>query len=117
MPDKIIIEDLEVRSRIGVTAAERRKAQRLLITIEIIKPLAAAGKTDDLRKTIDYDAVARRVRALAGKGERNLIERLAEEIASLVRKTFGGRDVAVTVKKFVVTKTRFVAVCVERGSL
>ena len=64
MADRIIIEDLEVRARIGVTAAERRKPQRLLITMEVLKSLASAGKTDDLRKTIDYDAVARRVRAL-----------------------------------------------------
>jgi len=115
MGDKILIEDLEVRARIGVTAAERRKPQRLLISLEIAKPLAPAAKADDLRKTIDYDAVARRVRALAGKGARNLIERLAEEIASLVRKEFGAGSVVVAVKKFVLQRTRHVAVRIERG--
>lgn len=114
MVDKIIIRDLEVRSRIGVTAAERRKPQQLLATIEIEHPLQRAGETDDLRRTIDYDAVAQRVRALAGKGERNLIERLAEEIAHLVLDRFRARSVVVTVKKFILPQTRFVAVTIER---
>jgi dihydroneopterin aldolase len=114
MNDKIIIEDLEVRSRIGITAAERRRPQRLLITVEMTKALAKAGKTDDLRHTIDYDAVARRVRALAEKGERNLIERLAEEVTRLVIREFGTEAVRVTVKKFVLRKTQCVAVSVFR---
>ena len=114
MSDKVIILDLEVRSRIGVTATERRKPQRLLITLEIEYPLQRAGKTDDLRETIDYDAVAKRVHTLAGKGERNLIERLAEEIAHLLLDRFRARSVVVTVKKFILSQTRFVAVTIQR---
>jgi FolB domain-containing protein len=114
MGDKIIIQDLEVRSHIGVTAAERRKPQRLLITIEMEHPLKQAGTTDDLRKTIDYDAVARRMRALAGGGERKLIERLAEEIARMVLKEFRPESVSVTVKKFVLCDTQWVAVTIHR---
>lgn len=115
MADKIIIEDLEVRSRIGITAAERRKPQRLLITIEIEYPLRMAGTTDNLRHTIDYDAVSKRVRALAEKGERNLIERLSEDVARLVLKEFGAESARVTVKKFILPKTRYVAVSIERS--
>jgi dihydroneopterin aldolase len=114
MSDKIIIQDLEVRCRIGVTAAERRKLQRLLITIEIEHPLQRAGKTDDLRETIDYDAVAKRLRTLAAKGERNLIERLAEEIGLAILAEFRAYSVAVTVKKFILPQTRFVAVAIQR---
>jgi dihydroneopterin aldolase len=115
MPDKIIIEDLEVRSRIGITAAERRKPQRLLVSIEMEHPLRKPGTTDDLRHTIDYDAVSRRVRALAGRGQRNLIERLAEEVAALLIKEFRAKAARVSVKKFILPKTRHVAVSVERS--
>ena len=117
MSDKIIIRGLELRSRIGVTAAERRSPQRLSITIEISHPLSLAGQSDDLKKTIDYDAVARRVTALAAKGTRSLIERLAEEIAGLVRKEFHAKTVTVTVKKFVVPKTRSVEVKIKRSGV
>lgn len=115
MTDKIIIEDLEVRSRIGITPAERRRPQRLLISIEMQHPLRKAGVSDDLRRTIDYDAVSRRVRALAEREERNLIERLAEEVAQLVLDQFGAKAVSVTVKKFILPKTRYVAVSIERS--
>jgi len=33
--DKIVVKDLEVDTRIGVTEAERARPQRLLITVEL----------------------------------------------------------------------------------
>jgi dihydroneopterin aldolase len=115
MSDRILIEDLEVMSRVGITDAERRSPQRLLVTVEMAHPLRRAGTTDDLGETIDYDAVARRVRSLASEGERNLIERLAEEVAHAVLKEFRADSTRVTVKKFVLPRTRCVAVTVARS--
>src|SRR5437899_12294861 len=59
--DKIIISDLEVFYRVGVPDAERAKPQRLLISVEMTRDFAAAATADDLTKTIDYDAVTRRL--------------------------------------------------------
>ncbi len=117
MPDKVIIQDLEVQSRIGITAEERSKPQRLSITLEILHPLLDAGRSDNLRKTNDYDAVARRVRTLAGQRERNLIETLAEELAAMVLKEFRANTVLVRVKKYVLADAQFTAVEIERQKI
>ncbi len=114
MADRILIQELQVHSRIGVTPAERRRPQRLRITVEMAHPLKKAGTTDELRRTIDYDSVARAMRALAAKKERRLIESLAEEAARLVLSRFGAGSVSVTVKKFVLPDAQCVAVTIER---
>lgn len=114
MPDKIIVADLEVQSRIGVTPEERSAPQRLLITAELTHGLYEAGRSDNIRKTIDYDSVAKMVRSMAEGRERNLIETLAEETAQALLKEFRPRSVFLRIKKFAVPNTRYVAVEIER---
>ena len=67
--------------RHGVGAAERERAQRFKVDIELDADLSEAGRTDQLEDTIDY----RQVRAIAKdaiEGESvKLIETLATRIA------------------------------------
>lgn len=112
--DIIVIRDLIVNFRVGVTDEERAKPQKLLITIEIGDDFTAAAKTDDLTQTIDYDAVVRRVTGLGEENSWNLIERLAVQIAEMVREEFRVARVSVEVKKFVIPETRYVSVRVSR---
>lgn len=109
-----MISDLAVEFRVGVTEAERARAQHLLLTVEMEQDFCAAAARDDLEQTIDYYAVCQR---LLGYGEGRswkLIETLAVDIASLVRADFGAARVAVTVKKFVIRQAAYVAVRVQR---
>ncbi|MCX6903175.1 MAG: dihydroneopterin aldolase, partial [Verrucomicrobia bacterium] len=59
--DRITLCDLEVNYRVGVTDAERTQPQRLLLTIKIEHDLTAAGRSDELEDTIDYDAITQRL--------------------------------------------------------
>jgi dihydroneopterin aldolase len=112
--DRILIEDLEVCFRVGVTEAERGQPQRLLITVELETDIEAAVAADDLTRTIDYSAVARRLVAWGEGKSWCLIETLASEAAGLVRREFGAQRVRVRVKKFAVPGARYVAVEIER---
>jgi dihydroneopterin aldolase len=112
--DTIIIRDLEVRYRIGVPAAEREHPQRLLISLEMTRDFRPAAAADDLSLTIDYHAVALRLRDW-GKGRSwRLLETLATEIADLARGEFGAQSVTVVIKKFVLPDARYVAVKLQR---
>lgn len=117
MPDKIFISELEVQCHIGVTAEERKNPQRLVIDIEFRHSLADAGRSDNIRKTIDYDYAAKRVKALAEGRERNLIESLAEEAAAMLLKEFRPNSVWLRVRKFPLPDTKYVAVEIERERL
>jgi dihydroneopterin aldolase len=114
MPDLIQIADLEVCWRVGVPDHERSQPQRLLLSVTMEVDVTVAAKSDDLTRTIDYYAVARRLTGLGEGREWRLIEAVAVEAAELILKEFGAKRVTVEVKKFIVPSTRFVSVRVER---
>ena len=113
--DKIVISDLEVEARVGVTEAERAQPQRLLVTVELERDLRQAGRADDLAATTDYAAVARLVLEIAVAKPRNLLEALAEELTQSILSHKLADTVTVEVKKFSLPQTRFVAVRLTRS--
>jgi dihydroneopterin aldolase len=112
--DQITIKDLEVFYRVGVTAEERAQPQRLLLTIELEHPFAAAVATDDLEKTINYYSVAQRLLRFGETRAWNLIETAAVEITRLIMDEFKPQKVSVEVKKFVLAQASYVSVRVNR---
>ena len=112
--DRIVIKDLEVFYRVGVSEQERSATQRLLLTIELDHSLDAASKKDDLGATIDYYALAQRLLGLGEGREWKLIESVAVEVAGTVLREFGGTAIAVEVKKFVLPQAAYVSVRVAR---
>ena len=96
--DSIFLKDIEVWTRIGVPEAERAKAQRLLVSIELYGSLHTVGTTDDVSCGTDYATVTNAVIKL-GAMERKTIERFAEDIAAIILKKFTPESVKVTVCK------------------
>ncbi|MEI6033939.1 MAG: dihydroneopterin aldolase [Verrucomicrobiae bacterium] len=108
--NEIWIKSLKVRARIGVEEAERLEPQELHVDLCIQPPVPFHLMEDDVRCTIDYAAVAGRVRELAGEGERRLIETLASDIARLLVGEFHADAVIVEVRKFVLPNAGHAAV-------
>jgi 7,8-dihydroneopterin aldolase/epimerase/oxygenase len=115
MGDKIFIEDLRVRTRIGAMAAERRKPQTVAVSIEIPFSLGKASRTDRLADSVDYEAVSKVVDKVARARTRRLAERLAADISREVANIFGVKRVKVSVKKFILKRTRFAGVQLTVG--
>lgn len=82
MSDKLIITGLAVPCRIGVTEAEREKPQTVWIDLELAIDAARASAHDDVRQAVDYAAVAQAVSRRVQARSFNLLETLAEDIAS-----------------------------------
>ena len=112
--DKIIISELEVFFHVGITAEERAKPQRLLITVEMGHDFKAAAARDNLAETIDYAAVSERLLRFGDGCHWELIETLAVDLAAMVLDEFSPKKVLVEVKKFCVPQARHVAVIVSR---
>lgn len=112
--DTIIIRDLELFLRVGVSEDERAKPQRLLVSIEIAHDFGDAAEKDDLRSSIDYAAVCQRLAEWGAGRSWCLIETLAVEMADLLLREFGATTATVEVRKFVLPQTRFVGVRVTR---
>ncbi len=113
-PDEIRIASLELRAHIGVPAAERKKLQRLTVSLTMVPVHEFGAMDDNVGRTIDYAEVAKAIRELAAERPRKLLETLAEDIAQLVLDDFVCRHVALELRKYVLPETEYVAVRLRR---
>jgi FolB domain-containing protein len=97
--DSVRVDDLRVRTRIGVPDEERATPQYVLVSFEVFRDLAAASTTDDLEQTIDYGALVPQVAQLVERAENRLLERLAGDVASLIKRFPGVSGVTVEIAK------------------
>ena len=82
MTDRILLEGVRCRCRVGVPAAERAKLQAIELDVALEADVRKAGQSDDLRDAVDYWTVERDVRAVVEAGTFTLLERLAETAAA-----------------------------------
>ncbi|MCY4157845.1 MAG: dihydroneopterin aldolase [Gammaproteobacteria bacterium] len=115
MTDSIIIRDLRVRAVVGVNRWEKAAPQVVGVDLEIGMDGAKAAAADEIAATVDYKRVSRDIAALAESRRYELIETLAEAIASLVLEARGAQWVRVTARKpFALRNARDVGVVIER---
>lgn len=86
--DKIFIEGAVFACKVGITAMERRKKQKIVCTIELTFDVQAAAVSDAIHDTINYSEVLRAVRNLIEHKEYSLIETMAEEITTIILTQF-----------------------------
>ena len=116
MTDSIFIRNLRVRAIVGVNRWEKAAPQVVGVDLEIAVDAAKAAQADEIAATVDYKRVSRDITALAESRSYELIETLAEEIASLVLREHGAQRVRVTARKpFALRNARDVGVVIERG--
>lgn len=86
--DRIVIRNLQVPTVIGVYPHERTQRQTLRADLTLHTDISAAGETDDLKKTLDYAAIAESVVAFGAQAEFELLETFAEQLCGLVFEQF-----------------------------
>lgn len=115
--DHIHLRGLDLPTRIGVPDEERAAWQTLQADLSLALERPFDTMADDLAATIDYAAVAARVRALAAERPRRLIETLAAEIARCVLQEFGAAAVRVQLRKKILPGCDHVAVDMTRRAV
>lgn len=74
---KLLLKDIEVECVIGDRPDERNRRQRLLVEVEI-EVSGEAASSDCLEDTVDYAALAEKIRAALVAAECRMIERAAK---------------------------------------
>lgn len=97
--DKIFVEDIRFYGHHGVTAAQQSVGAWFSVDVELALDLAPASLSDDLRTTVDYEEVARRVVEIGTKERVNLLERLAALVADALLRELPAETVRVRVRK------------------
>ena len=93
--DRIELRGIRVMGVHGLLEEERVRAQPFEIDLDVETDLSRAGRSDELVETVDYGAIAETAAAVVAGPHVDLIERLAEKIASAILAL--GRSEAVSV--------------------
>ena len=114
--DRLEITGLRVSAVIGVRAWERQLRQPLLIDLSLAIDATSAAASDAIDDALDYGAVARRVTELTQNSSFQLIETLAETIASTVLDEFTPASITVKISKpGAVPQAQGVSIEIERS--
>jgi dihydroneopterin aldolase len=97
--DTIILSGLRALGAHGVLPEEQGRPQPFEIDLELSVDLGAAGRSDALSDTVDYDGLAARVVQIVEAGGLSLLETLADRIATVCRADPRVGRVVVTGKK------------------
>ena len=84
--DKVFIENLEIETIIGIFGWEREVKQIVRISLEMSFDISKAGKSDKIDDALDYKKIGKSIVNLVENSSFFLVEKMAEEIASLVLK-------------------------------
>ena len=82
--DQIKIEDLVVRTIIGIFDRERDRRQEVKINLTLWADIRPAARSDDIEQAVDYRHLTKRIIEHVTDSHCMLLERLTEEIANLV---------------------------------
>ncbi|MDH5632543.1 MAG: dihydroneopterin aldolase [Gammaproteobacteria bacterium] len=113
--DIIFIKELKIECVIGIWDWERATTQTVRVDLEIGTDISKAAASDDIKDTLDYKALSKRLQEVASAQPFGLVEKLAETIAQTVLTEFGARSVRLTLnKKGALRDARDVGVVIER---
>jgi dihydroneopterin aldolase len=114
--DEIHIEQIEVFSVIGVLEHERKGLQRLTVTISFWPYNQTRDMADNVEQAVNYSALAEETKRFAREQTVNLIETLADRLATHLLKTFPIQRVTVEVRKFALQDAKYVSATVTRSA-
>ena len=97
--DKLILKGIRFHGHHGVPEAERQVGGHYEVDATLSYTLINAGETDALADTVDYAEVVSRIVEIGTQQSFQLIEALAEKIASVILAQFAVDAVHLTVKK------------------
>ena len=115
--DKVFIEALEIECVIGIYDWERKIRQPVVFDIEMAFDNTRPAATDDIKDTLDYKAVSKRLIQFVSESDFGLVESLAERCAAIILDEFGVQHVRLKLAKpGAVRGAKSVGVIIERGA-
>ncbi len=114
--DIVYISELEIETIIGVYDWEREVRQVVKLDLDMGCDIQKAASSDSIEYALDYQQVATRVVAFVEQSEFQLVESMAESIASIVLTEFDVVWLRLRLgKPKAVSGSKEVGVIIERG--
>jgi 7,8-dihydroneopterin aldolase/epimerase/oxygenase len=111
---QIHIEQLKVLAHIGVSRAERRKRQRLVLNVTLWPARDLRDLKDSVARTVDYSALCQATKAFISEQSPRLLETLANDLARFLLGKFRIQKIAIEIRKFVLKDAAYTSITVTR---
>lgn len=116
--DKVYVRDLVLEARIGIYEWEKRILQKIRIDLEMAWDNQRPARSDSIEDALNYKTAAKLVTRLVEQQHYDLVEHLAETIATTLRQELQIPWLRVTVgKPGAVKNAKEVGVQIERGDI
>ncbi len=97
--DVIRLKEITVFPRLGVGDLEKAWVQKVTLDVELHLDLSAAGRSDRIADTVDYQRVYELVREVSEARKYHLVEALAHRIALSIGERYQVAKIVVRVRK------------------
>lgn len=97
--DTVFIQQLAVKTTIGVYDWEKKIKQQLLFDLQMSSDITHAAASDNINDTIDYATVASTITKYVEDNQFELIETVAEKVAQIILNDFPVSEVSITLQK------------------
>jgi 7,8-dihydroneopterin aldolase/epimerase/oxygenase len=97
--DRIFLEGIQLRIRVGTTAEERSQPQPCRMDLVLKADLSQAGQSGSLDRTIDYVAVLKCVEEICLNDSFTLLEEIARQVCQAILKGFAIKEVTLRISK------------------
>lgn len=115
--DIVYIRDLRIETVIGIFDWERRIRQTIALDLEMGADIRRAAHSDSIADALDYKAVSKRLIQHVQTAECQLVETLAEQIATIVMQEFAVPWLRLRLSKpGAVSGAQDVGVIIDRGA-
>jgi dihydroneopterin aldolase len=114
--DIVFINGLKIDTVIGIYDWEKKIRQDIVLDIEMDFDISKAGKSDDIKDTLDYKTIGKRLIDFVQNSKFELVETLAEEICKIILTEFSVSFVKLKLDKGTALRgASGVGVIIERG--
>ena len=114
--DIIFLGGLEIETIIGIYDWERVTKQKVVLDIQMAFDIRKAAESDDIKYTLDYKAVSKRIISFVEHSQFFLVEKLISEIAEIILNEFDTTWLRISLnKKGAINGASDVGLVIERG--
>lgn len=99
MTDRIFLEGIKFHGYHGLTRMEREVGCRLAVDVSLELDLEHSGRSDNVRRTVDYRKVHQRVVEVGRGSSHKLLESFAVALLDLLFEEFPAERITVKVRK------------------
>ncbi len=97
--DTIFVKSLKASTIIGIYEWEKNTQQTVLIDLEMMTDIRQAAISDDIKDTLNYKSISKRLVDYIESSQFELVETLAENISALLLQEFHIEHVKLTLHK------------------